>query len=145
VISWGLDQGFTAEFDWVGTRDPSAWLAAPAGIAFLHDLGIDALRSYNHDLAWRAARMLTDRWSTDLGVGEASVGFMVTVPLPPVLGTTVDDAARLRDALLFEDGIEVQVHAACGRPWARVSAQVYNEWGDFEQLADAVAARARQK
>jgi isopenicillin-N epimerase len=144
VISWGLDQGFLAEFDWVGTRDPSAWLAAPAGIAFLHDLGIDALRSYNHDLAWRAARMLTDRWGTHVGVGEASVGFMATVPLPPVVGTSADDAARLRDALLFEDGIEVQVHVACGRMWARVSAQVYNEWGDFERLADAVAARARQ-
>jgi isopenicillin-N epimerase len=144
VISWGLDQGFLAEFDWVGTRDPSAWLAAPAGIAFLHDLGIDALRSYNHDLAWRAARMLTDRWGTHFGVGEASVGFMATVPLPPVVGTSADDAARLRDALLFEDGIEVQVHVACGRMWARVSAQVYNEWGDFERLADAVAARARQ-
>ena len=44
VISWGLDLGFTAEFDWVGTRDPSSWLAAPAGIAFLRDLGWDDVR-----------------------------------------------------------------------------------------------------
>ena len=29
VLSWGLDKGFTAEFDWVGTRDPTPWLAAP--------------------------------------------------------------------------------------------------------------------
>jgi len=39
VISWNLDQGFTAEFDWIGTRDPSAALAAPeAGpeVAFQH-------------------------------------------------------------------------------------------------------------
>ena len=32
MISWGLGRGFTAEFDWVGTRDPSAYLAAPAAI-----------------------------------------------------------------------------------------------------------------
>src|SRR5690606_1258596 len=30
VISWGLDQGYTAEFDLLGTRDPSAHLSAPA-------------------------------------------------------------------------------------------------------------------
>ncbi len=30
VISHGLGRGFTAEFDWVGTRDPSAWLSVQA-------------------------------------------------------------------------------------------------------------------
>ena len=45
VISWGLDKGFTAEFDWVGTRDTSAWLAAPEGLAFLADQGWDAMRA----------------------------------------------------------------------------------------------------
>ena len=34
----GTRPGLHAEFDWVGTRDPSAWLAAPAGLAFLHEL-----------------------------------------------------------------------------------------------------------
>ena len=142
VISWGLDLGFTAEFDWVGTRDPSSWLAAPAGIAFLRDLGWDDVRQYNHDLAWRAARTLTGRWDTALEIDEASVGFMATVPLPHVLGSAPEDAARLRDALLFEDRIEVQVHAGHGQLWMRVCAQVYNDWEDIEKLASAVVARA---
>ena len=60
VISWGLDLGFTAEFDWVGTRDPSSWLAAPEGIAFLRDLGWDDVRQYNHDLGL-ARRPCADR------------------------------------------------------------------------------------
>ena len=51
-------------------------------------------------------------------------------------------AVRLRDALLFEDGIEVQVHAHAGRVWVRVAAQVYNDWTDIEHLAQAVAGRA---
>ena len=143
VISWGLDGGFLDEFDWVGTRDPSAWLAAPEGIAFLDDLGFDEIRCYNHELAWRAAAVLTERWGTELGTAESSVGFMVTVPLPMTLGTSTEAAARLRDALLFEDGIEVQVHAACGRLWARVSVQVYNDWSDIERLATAVQSRSR--
>ena len=142
VISWGLDKGFLEEFDWVGTKDPSASLAAPEGIAFLHELGVEAARAHNHRLAWEAAGMLADRWGTSLGMDEASVGSMATVPLPEGLGSAREDAARLRDALLFEDGIEVSVHASRGRLWARISAQVYNEPADYERLAGAVAARA---
>jgi isopenicillin-N epimerase len=139
VISWGLDKGFLAEFDWVGTRDASAYLAAPDGIAFLRELGEEAVRGYNHALAWDAARRLCDRWTTTLEVGEAHVGTMVTVPLPERLGSTRDESARLRDALLFDHGIEVQVHASKGRLRVRVSAQVYNDMADVDRLAEAVA------
>jgi isopenicillin-N epimerase len=142
VISWGLDLGFTAEFDWVGTRDPSPWLAAPEGLAFLRDLGWDAVRRHNHDLVWRAARSLTERWGTTLEIDETSVGFMATVPLPGALGRVPEDAARLRDALLFEDGIEIQVHAGHDRLWARISVQVYNDWDDIEKLGEAIGQRA---
>jgi isopenicillin-N epimerase len=141
VISWGLDLGFTAEFDWVGTRDLSPWLAAPEGIAFLRDLGWDDVRRYNHDLVWRAAQSLTKRWGTTFEVDERHVGFMATLPLPSPLGRQPEDAARLRDALLFEDGIEIQVHAAHDRLWARISVQVYNAWEDIEELGEAVSRR----
>ena len=143
VISWGLDKGFTAEFDWVGTRDPTPWLAAPAGIAFLEELGLAAARQYNHDLAWRAATELTRRWGTTLERNEASVGSMVTISLPDPLGSTVDEAARLRDLLLDEDRIEIQTYAGHGRLWTRISAQVYNDWTDMERLGDAIARRAK--
>ena len=36
VLSWGLDHGLAAQFDLTGTRDASPWLAAPAGIEFMH-------------------------------------------------------------------------------------------------------------
>ena len=142
VISWGLDQGFTAEFDWVGTRDPSPWLAAPEGLRFLDELGFDRVRAYTHDLAWRGASALCDRWGTRLEITPAHVGAMVTLPLPDRFGSTAIDAATLRDALLFEDRIEVAVHAAHGRLWTRISAQVYNTMSDIDRLAAAVAARA---
>ncbi len=69
------------------------------------------------------------------------IGTMATVPLPRPLGATRDDAALLRDALLFQDGIEVQLHAWRGRLWVRISAQVYNDLGDVERLGAAVLAR----
>jgi isopenicillin-N epimerase len=141
VVSWGLDQGFTAEFDWPGTRDPSPALAAPEGIAFMRELGVDAVQGWDHALAWQAGRLLTERWGTRLVQEEAQIGTMITVPLPARAGTTREDAARLRDALLFEDRIEVQLHEFRGGLWVRVSAQVYNEIADVERLAEAVAAR----
>ena len=141
-ISWGLDQGFLSEFEWVGTRDPSPYLAAPEGIAFLRELGVEAVLAHDHELAWRAAKLLSECWGTELGMNEAWVGSMATVPLPEALGSTRDEAARLRAALLYEDHIEVQLHAWRGRLWVRVSAQVYNEVADYERLGSAVLARA---
>jgi len=140
VISWGMDLGFAEEFDWMGTRDPSPWLAAPEGIAMMSELGFEEIRRYNHDLAWGAARMLSERWGTRLPMGEAMVGAMATLPLPERCGSTKEDAARLRDALLFEDRIEVQLHSWSDRLWVRVSAQIYNEMADYERLAAAIAA-----
>ncbi|MGE5179901.1 MAG: aminotransferase class V-fold PLP-dependent enzyme [Bacteroidota bacterium] len=139
VISWGLGRGFTAEFDWVGTRDPSAWLAAPAGIDWMEELGADAVRGHNRTLARQAAELLTDRWGTARPAPDAMIGPMATVPMPERLGAEPEDAARVRDRLLFDHRIEVQLHAWRGRLWTRVSAQIYNELGDVERLAEAVS------
>jgi isopenicillin-N epimerase len=140
VISWGLDRGFHAEFDLPGTRDPSPHLSAPAAIALMRELGVDAVRQYNHELAWNGARRLAERWGTTFVTPEAMIGTMATVMLPEKLGSTADDAARVRDALLFGDRIEVQVHAFRGRLYTRICGQIYNEPTDTERLADAVLA-----
>ena len=142
VVSWGLDLGFHAEFDMPGTRDPSPHLSAPAAIAFMHELGVDAVRHYNHALVWNGARRLAARWGTDFVTPEAMIGTMATVMVPEQLGSTADDAARLRDALLFDHRIEVQVHDFRGRLYLRISGQVYNEPADIDRLADAVLSLA---
>jgi len=113
----------------------------PAAIAFLRELGFEAVCAHNHALALSAARLLAARWGTALASPESMIATMATVPLPARFGTTREEAARLRDALLFEDRIEVQLHAAHGRLWVRVSAQVYNELSDYERLAEAVTRR----
>lgn len=142
VISWGLDVGLAQEFDWTGTRDPSAFLSAPAGIAFMHDaLGVDAMRTWNHDLAWRMAHELAARWGQPFTTPEAMVGCMASVVLPERIAALGEPAApALKDWLFHERGIEAQVLAIRGRPHVRLAAQVYNDETDFERLADAVDA-----
>lgn len=142
VISWGYELGFAAEFDWAGTRDPSPWLAAPEGLAFMRDLGLDAMRAYNHRLAWDSARALAERWGVELPQDESMVGSMVAVPLPARFGTSPADALRLKDALLYEDGIEAQVLSHRDRVLWRISAQVYNEPADVERAARAFEKHA---
>ncbi len=141
VISWGMGRGFTTEFDWVGTRDPSAYLASPGAIAFMKELGIDAMRAYNHGLAWEGARLLGSAWGTGPDVDESMIGTMATVALPARFGSGKEDAARLRDALLEGDRIEVQLHAWQRRLWVRISTQIYNDLSDVERLAKAISAK----
>jgi isopenicillin-N epimerase len=145
VVSWRLDEGFTAEFDWTGTRDVSPFLCAPAGLAFLEHLDFPAARAYNHELLWRGVELLLERWSRTAEPGDlyavapqSMSGSMTALRLPASLGRDREDARRLRDALLFDHSIEVQVLAWRGRLWMRVSVQVYNEIADFERLASAV-------
>ena len=141
VVSWGSGQGFLREFEWNATADPTTYLAAPEGVALLQEWGFQEVLAYLHDLAWDAAALLSDRWGTAMSTPREFVGAMVTVPLPEHAGSTDDQAERLRTTLLTEDRIEVALHAASGRLWARVSAQVYNERADYERLAEAVVGR----
>jgi isopenicillin-N epimerase len=142
VISWGYELGFAAEFDLQGTRDPSPWLAAPAGIEFLRELGLDAVYAWNHGLAWSSACMLAYRWKVELPQNEDRVGPMAIVPLPERFGTTADAGNRIKDALLYEDDIEAQVHEFQGRLWWRIAAQVYNDADDVLRAALAIEKRA---
>ena len=140
VVSWNLDQGFAAEFEWTGTRDPSAFLALPTAMDFLERLDFAALREYNHDLLWRGVEWLTGRWRTSAAVSEKMSSFMAAVELPRRFEASSANASRLRDALLFEHRIEAPVHELGGRLWVRLSVQVYNEFKDFERLAEALDA-----
>jgi isopenicillin-N epimerase len=143
VISWGLDEGFTREFDLVGTRDPSPYLAAPAALALFREWGLEEIRRYNHELVWTGAHLLSERWDAEFLTPEALVGSMAMVTLPLRAGTSREEALAMRQALLFEDGIEVQMHSYRGQIRARISAQIYNDTSDIERLADAVLRRLR--
>lgn len=141
VISWGLDTGFTAEFDLVGTRDPSPHLTAPTALALMDEWGLEAIQRYNHRLAMDGARALAERWDTAFVTPDALIGTMATVALPAGSGSSRDDALGLRARLLADEGIEVQMHAYRGRLHARISAQIYNDLDDIHRLAEAVLRR----
>ncbi len=142
IVSWGLDAGLAAEFDWPGTFDPTPMLAAPEGLAMLRELGVAEVQAYNHTLAWRAATTMVEAIGATLVAPESMVGTMASVQLPARFGTTPDAANALRDRLYFEHGVEAHVQAFRDRVLLRVSGQIYNDDGDVTTLVAALRALA---
>jgi isopenicillin-N epimerase len=135
VISHGYGQGFTAEFDWVGTRDPSAWLSVPAAIDFHERLGGATLRERNAALAREEATLLARAWSTQRGAPDALSGSMAVVQLPLRERATAERALELRRQLFDEHRVEAPVTAFADALWVRISAHAYNRPADYTRLA----------
>lgn len=136
VISFGLGAGFTAEFDWTGTRDPTAYLCVPAGIAFHQRLGGSALIARNHALAVEAARMLIGTWATETAGPVEAFAAMAAVRIPLAPPASEERAVALRESLARDHRIEAEVFAQPDALWMRVAAQAYNELADYERLAE---------
>ncbi|MDE2334083.1 MAG: aminotransferase class V-fold PLP-dependent enzyme [Rhodospirillales bacterium] len=131
TISHGLGRGFTAEFDWTGTIDPSAYLAIGAALDFHAALGGPALMARNAAQAAAASARLASMLGTETGHGNGGCGAMATLRVPGP-GTTA--AAQALRGRLMDAGCDAPVHALQGGLWLRVSAQAYNEPGDYERL-----------
>jgi len=143
VTSWGSGLGWHAEFDWMGTRDPTPFLCAPVGLRFLDETlgGREALWTHNHGLARRSAERLSRHWKLPWITPPERIGSMVSIPLPEAVGRGVAAAAALKDWLLFERRIEAQILAIDDVPWLRLSAQAYNDDEDVDRLVEAIDER----
>jgi isopenicillin-N epimerase len=134
TISHGYGQGFTAEFDWTGTIDPSAFLSLPAAIAFHDRLGGAALMARNRDLARAAAMLLATALGTEVGGLPEMAGSMGLVRLPIGLDPGRAEAVKVRRALQAAR-TDAPVHPLAGALWLRLSAFAYNDIADYERLA----------
>jgi isopenicillin-N epimerase len=142
TVSHFLDEGFDVEFDWQGTRDISAWLAAQDAIGFFEPLGWPALRRHNHGLATWAHRLLVDAFDTvPLVPHDAMLGSMATVRLPEQIANRWASAEELQADLYRRDRIEVPIIDWDRRWHVRISCQAYNRAEEFERLARALGER----
>jgi isopenicillin-N epimerase len=136
VLSHGADQSYTAAFDWIGTRDPSPWLAFEAAAQAHDGFGGDGLMTHNRALAALGARILSDALAARVTAPEALRGAMAALVLhgcPP----NEEAAADFRRSLWGRYAITVPVYSFDGHFCLRISAQIYNTPGDYEALATA--------
>jgi isopenicillin-N epimerase len=144
TISHFLDEGFTAEFDWQGTRDLSPWLAIGDALELWSALGWERLRGHNAHLRRFAARTLAERWGeTPLAVECESLAdqrwcSMATVPIPQRVAAAFPSPETLQAHLYERHAIEVPVIEWETRWFVRVSCQLYNRPEQYERLAESI-------
>jgi isopenicillin-N epimerase len=147
VISHGYGQGYRAEFDWVGTCDPTAWLCIPKALEFMHGLlpgGWPAIMARNRALVIEGRALVNERLGLAPAAPESMIGSIAAIPLPAAAPGSA--AARLQgDALgewFHERGVRSMFPVA---PVAavRLSAQLYNHLGQYQRLAELLVEALR--
>ena len=144
---------FRAEFGWMGTTDPTAWICVGDAIAFgeaQHPGGWRGRMDRNRRLALDARDLLCRSLHVDAPCPESMVGSMAAVALPldlvpaAVEGDAPDPLQRL---LRERHGLDVPILAWPRHPGrlVRVSAQLYNEIDDYAVLAQALASARRDR
>jgi isopenicillin-N epimerase len=145
---------YGVEFYWTGTDDPTPALALPTALRFLGELlpgGWPALRERNRALALAGRRLVADALGVPLPCADEMIGSMAALPVPELPGLPAPTAVSaleldaLHDALFRDHAIEVPVVTCPAHPGRllRISAQAYNEIGDYERLAAVLRTFAR--
>jgi isopenicillin-N epimerase len=142
VTSNYADQGFDREFLWVGTHDPSPYLATPDAIEFMSKLGWDRVRSHNNALARFGRSVISRAIGTDPPIPDSAELFaslaLVALPDSINVGKTDLEVEAFRASFYKRTGIETTFITWNTRPFIRLSAQVYNAPDEYERLAHAL-------
>ncbi|HWJ73235.1 MAG TPA: aminotransferase class V-fold PLP-dependent enzyme [Kaistia sp.] len=134
------NSAFVDEVEMQGTRDPSAWLAVPAAIAFrqAHDWWRVAAECGR--LAQETAARVRDLFGLPaLSSPEFCAPQMVAMPIPPC------DPLAVHEQLYRDYGIEIPVFEWQGHHIARLSCQGYNTREQMDVLVRALGDLLAQR
>ncbi len=140
VLSWGRlppteIRTWDDDFAWIGTRDPSAFLAIKPAIEFIESVGLETFRQKTHSLARYARQRLVELTRQTPWIPDSMDWYvsMASVPLPP------GNAAQLQDELWRQYQIEVPIVDWKGQRSIRVSCHLYNDTKEIDALVSALA------
>jgi isopenicillin-N epimerase len=137
-LSHGYEQGLWAEFDWIGTMDPSAWLTAPVALDFYRSLpGVTAA---NHALVQRGREQIAEALGTQLPHPDDArlYGPMAATTWPTPFSGDFRQVQELNRRLYDDHRIEVPFSTYDHRIWLRISAQAFNHPDDYSRLAEVL-------
>jgi isopenicillin-N epimerase len=176
IVSWGgsiggRQPGWKDEFNWLGTRNPAAFLATTDAIRFLRSSVssfntlpadgsepnidrslLDEFRRYSANLINGAVRELGQTVGTTPLVGNSASrsNSMISLVLPHTLfptGQSVGKAGKrhpLQDWLWSYHQIEIPIIPWGDRLLIRISAHLYNSPAEYSLLANVVREFAEQ-
>jgi isopenicillin-N epimerase len=138
VLSWQLDDGYAAAFDYPGTWDYAGWLAAGDGLAYWESLGGWGAVAGLAALAAEGQRTVAEALGVTLdGLPAAPAPTMRLVPLPDGVLTAPGDSDSFYEAL-SRKGVEVAPVHFGGAGYLRIAAAPYNTADDYRRLAGTV-------
>ncbi|KZT05405.1 PLP-dependent transferase [Laetiporus sulphureus 93-53] len=135
------------KFSWTGTIEFTIPLSIKPALEFRELLGGEKrINDYCHTLALAGGKHLAETLNTRMmfapnsDEAEMFTANMVNVeiPLAGSIAPTPAVTLKFQDKLLNEHNVYASQFHYDGRWWTRVSAQVYNEIGDFEKLGKAL-------
>jgi isopenicillin-N epimerase len=143
IVSWGWGDAeqydhqasqFLRRNEWQGTRDPSAWLAVPAAIAFQAEHDWEAVRERCRELARCVRGEVASRYGLPPVAPDESFWRlqMVACPVP------VADGKAVQRALWADHRVEVPFTRWRGQWHVRVSVQGYTSEADLARLLAAL-------
>jgi len=143
VLSWQLEDGYAASFDYPGTWDYAGWLAAADGLAYWAALG-------GWDAVGRLADLVTDgqkRLAETLGatldrLPVTPAPTMRLVPMPDGVLASAEHVDAFYEALSRER-VEVSPISFGGAGYLRIAAAPYNTPDDYDRVAGVVRGLLR--
>lgn len=137
VVSHFVEMGFPRSFDWVGTRDYTAWLSVPAAIQFHAGFEAAAVASHRSGLL----DVFSDRMQA-LGARPAGpmalCASMRSFVMPRRRAVAREDAKALARDLWERERIQVMATTLGEDLIVRASAQVYVEEDEMVKLGDVL-------
>jgi isopenicillin-N epimerase len=138
VLSWQLDDGYAASFDYPGTWDYAGWLAAADGLAYWEALGgWDAVARLSGLAADGQVRVAKALGVTLERLPVTPAPAMRLVPLPDGVLTSPDQVDSFYEAL-SQQRVEVAPVHFDGTGYLRIAAAPYNTPDDYDRLAGVV-------
>ncbi|MEQ1817979.1 MAG: aminotransferase class V-fold PLP-dependent enzyme [Terricaulis sp.] len=134
ITSHFVDLGFPGAFDYVGTRDYSAWLATPAALDFYRSFDDARLRVHARDIIAHASERFGALGARPLGPIEMSASMRV-FELPTRGGIDHTEAVRWGDALWDKHKLEIKPDGHSGKLRFRISAPAYVDRSDIDTCA----------
>jgi isopenicillin-N epimerase len=143
VLSHGVESGYTAAFDWVGTRDVTAWLSFEVALEAHDRFGGADLMIRNRALANEAGETVAEKLGGRLSAPTHMRCAMTAVALGPI-GPDVNIADKMRWNIASQYKIVTALFHFDSCIWLRLSAQLYNQSDDYIAIAKAMSESLRR-
>jgi isopenicillin-N epimerase len=137
LTSHYIGMGFPHSFDYIGTRDYTAWLAIPAALAFFESLGPEELWQHEGKLVDAGSRELLKTGAVAAGTRQMCAAMRAFI-LPQRRAATAADAAAVMQTLWDKERIQIRCAIVDGKLLLRFSAQAYVAEQDLVQLGAAL-------